>query len=97
MLLQIVAFTLNVGHEGFSGCQLDTGDLSLGRVGLLGFSNNKPGDDALPLGTVLKERGPDTFRLFRLPLGSHRLVDSAHGGRCWVEEALLLELLEGGR
>jgi hypothetical protein len=81
MFLQIMAFTLDVGHEGFARGQLDPCHFTLGRVGFLGFGDDEPGHDTLSLGGGL-EQGRFGLRGFLgLAFVTHRLVHRAPC--CW--------------
>lgn len=95
MLLQVVALSLNVRHQSFSGRQLDTGDFSLGGVGLLGRGDDQTGDDALALGTRLEQRRAGLNMLFGHPLRADGLVHCAQCRRRRVEGTGLGE--DGGR
>ena len=64
VLLQVVALSLDVRHDTFSGRQLDTGDFTLGGVWLLGRGDDQTGDDSFALGAVLKQRRAGLDLLF---------------------------------
>jgi hypothetical protein len=78
VLLEIVALARDVGQNRFSGCEFDTGTLTLGRVGLLGLHGKELEDNAPSLRTSIQGRGE---RLLgeRLATAFDDLVECGHG------------------
>jgi len=75
VFLQVMAFSLNVRHDRVSIGQLDSSDLALGRVRLLGFHDKNLGTDTLFLGTDVEKRGLCWVEFLGL-LAPHSLVES---------------------
>lgn len=74
MLLQIVTLSLDVRHARLPIGKLHTGDLTLGRVGFLGFGNEDLRANALLLWRVVEERGLGVVSALVRLFPPHRLV-----------------------
>lgn len=61
MLLQIVTLAWYIRHNRFAVRELDTRDLAVGGVGLLGVHGEDLGADALPLVVPLESDGDGLF------------------------------------
>ena len=80
MLLQRVSLTHNVRLDGVAVRQLDTGDLTLGGVGLFRLRNEDLADDTLTLRAGIQERRLRPVLLLLHVLGAHALVQRHEGG-----------------
>lgn len=76
MLLEIVALSLDVGHEGLARRQLDSSDFSFSGIGFLRLCDENKGADTLALWTAPQQRGLGLYVLLWL-FPTHSLI---HGG-----------------
>ena len=74
MFLEVVSLARDISHDGLSRRQFDSRDLTVRRVGLLGFHRQNLRADTLLL-TVLLQRGRDGDLDFALGFAPHGLVE----------------------
>jgi len=79
VLLEVVPLSGYVRLEDLPRREPHARDLAFRRVGLLGLRGEDLHDDALPLGVVVQEGGPDQS-LFVRTSTAHRLVERSE---CW--------------
>jgi len=97
MLLQVVALSGNIGIHDLVVRQLDSGDLTDGRVGLTRLLREDSDTDTLLLETGIQSWGTG-FLLESLATTTHHLVQGGHGpGLLLLERIVHVHLLEEGR
>ena len=84
MFLQVVSLTRNVRLDSLAVAELDTGDLTLGRVGLLRLRNEDVAHDT-PLLRVVVQQRRRRHLLALLVFPARRLVERDERGRRGVE------------